>query len=53
MIRFVYPNVNERDQFIGCGRYLTATPSDPNLGEQYTLADPRDGFPASDQGLIS
>jgi tetratricopeptide (TPR) repeat protein len=41
MIRFVYPNVNELDQFVGCGRYLTTTPGDPNLGEQYTLADPQ------------
>lgn len=41
MIRFVYPNVDERDQFIGYGRYLTTSPDDPSLGEKYTLANPQ------------
>ena len=43
MIRFVYPNVNVSDQFIGCGRYVTTTPDDPCLTDGYTIADPNVG----------
>ncbi len=44
MIRFVYPNVNEYDQFAGCGRYLTVSPDDSNLTDTYTIADPNVGY---------
>lgn len=43
MIRFVYPNVNERFQFAGCGRFLTTIPSDPLLKSSYHLANPNVG----------
>jgi len=43
MIRFVYPNVNDSDQFVGCGRYVTTTPDDPRLTIDYTIASPNVG----------
>lgn len=43
MIRFVYPNVNDSEAFIGCGRYLTTFPDDRRLKDGYRLADPRLG----------
>lgn len=41
MIRFVYPNVINHDNFIGCGRYLTTSADDPVLAEGYDLAVPQ------------
>lgn len=43
MICFVYPNVNDREQFIGCGRYLTTPPDDPALTNEYAVATPNLG----------
>lgn len=43
MVRFVYPNVNVREQFSGCGRYLTTAPDDPCLTSEYTIATPNVG----------
>jgi WD40 repeat protein len=43
MIRFVYPNINEEDQFAGCGRYFTTSPDDPALKQGYSIADPNVG----------
>ena len=40
MIRFVYPNIDPFDRFIGCGRYLTTLPDDPLLTQTYQLARP-------------
>lgn len=40
MIRFVYPNVSGNDEFIGCGRYLTISPDNPNIDEKEP-ADPQ------------
>jgi hypothetical protein len=44
MIRFVYPNVNASEQFVGCGRYLTTTPDDPCLTHGYFIARPNLGY---------
>ncbi|GAK59162.1 uncharacterized protein U27_06138 [Candidatus Vecturithrix granuli] len=43
MIRFVYPNVNASEQFVGCGRYITTSPDDPCLTTDYTIATPNVG----------
>ena len=43
MIRFVYPNVNAREQFSGCGRYMTTVPDDPCLTSDYAIATPNVG----------
>ena len=43
MIRFVYPNVNAREQFIGCGRYMTTSADDPCLTRDYAIATPNVG----------
>lgn len=43
MIRFVYPNVDEHDQFSGCGRYVVIDPSQTFVEEGYTLANPNIG----------
>jgi hypothetical protein len=46
MIRFVYPNIDENDRFVGCGRFLTASPDDPELANGYEPADPGIGHHA-------
>ncbi len=43
MIRFVYPNVNDYDQFSGCGRFITTSPKDPILKKKYEIAAPNVG----------
>ncbi len=43
MIRFVYPNVNASEQFVGCGRYVTTSPDDSRLINGYTIANPNVG----------
>lgn len=40
MIRFAYPNVDEFDCFIGCGRYLTTNAENPVLTPDYHPARP-------------
>ncbi len=43
MIRFVYPNVNASEQFVGCGRYVTTSPDDLCLSNTYAIAEPNVG----------
>ncbi len=43
MIRFVYPNVNASEQFVGCGRYVTAHHGDPCVSAAYAIAEPNVG----------
>lgn len=43
MIRFAYPNIDENNQFTGCGRYLATSADDSELGKGYELADPNVG----------
>jgi len=43
MIRFVYPNVDSDNRFIGCGRYTAAKPDDPNITNVQEADDPHMG----------
>ena len=43
MIRFVYPNINASEHFVGCGRYMTVFPGDPALSKAYNIAEPNVG----------
>ena len=43
MIRFVYPNVNASEEFVGCGRYTTFEPGESGLPDAYSIAEPNVG----------